>query len=142
MAAISAWERSLAWSIDSINDYITRRVLLGADACSVLGGRARGIGVPGSRFKFEMPAGTGIRRSYGGVEERRGRRRDLNFRAIQGTCSPSLRRTWVAAAAMLGAAGDGTVVRHVAGRRIGGAVARASMAALIAANSLLPVQSL
>ena len=37
---------------------------LATDASSVLGGRARGVGVPGSRF--EMPAGTGIRRSFAG----------------------------------------------------------------------------
>ena len=38
-----------------------------------------------------------------GVEERRGRPRDRDFRATQGVCLSSLRRTWVLAATLAAA---------------------------------------
>lgn len=132
---VSEYENAVR-SVGLICDYITGRGGSGAIASSGFGGRARGVGVHGSRF--EMPAGTGMRRSLAGS---RG--------ASWTTAGSGLPRhpggvLIVSSPDLVGrcdAGGGEEMGSSEAGRRMGGAVARASIAALIAANSSLPVQS-
>jgi hypothetical protein len=132
---VSEYENA-ARSVGLICDYITGRGASDAIASIGLGGRARGVGVPGSRF--EMPAGTGIRRSLAGSRGASWTTAGSGLPRHPGGVLIVSSQDWVGSS---DPGGGEEMVSSEAGRRMGGVVARASMVALIAANSSLPVQS-
>ena len=113
---------------------------MATDASSVLGGSARGVGVLGSRF--EMPAGTGIRRSLVGSRGAPWTTAGSGFPRHPGGVLTISSQDLVDSSCDAGG-GEETDLSSasVAGRRTGGAVARASIEVLIEANSSTPVQS-